>query len=69
MSVSKMLLLSDSMAASLALPETSLLSLSGVIANDYQLTNAIEGLEPGQYQQAFLFIGGNGLKGAETSTS
>ena len=50
------------MAASLSLPETNVIAFSGARANDHRLTNAIEGLQRGQYQQAILFIGGNGLK-------
>ena len=49
MSISKFLLLSDSMGASLSLPETCILSIRGARANDNRLTDALNALQPGHF--------------------
>ena len=62
MSISKFILISDSMAGNVVLPQTRIESFSGARAGDERVRRYIRELHVGRHQQGILFIGGNGLK-------
>ena len=61
MSIARFLLISDSMAKNLELPNTEVVSMSGARNNDWRVIRCLNEIERGQYQQVIFFIGGNGL--------
>ena len=59
---SEFVLISDSMAKTVSLPQTDVHSFSGARPNDERVRRFIRNMRVGDNQQAILFLGGKALK-------